>query len=178
MRAVDVDETRLAKPGADFLRLPARPLPPVLILARISEPPALPAIKSATTVKHAAGPVTVRTFKPHAPGAKIRRRIAIIDALDDDFAVTAVTELGVVFESVEADAAGPLVAAMPPKGAAPARAHEIVLAEIGQIDAMPGFALAGATIIPPAIPAAHVAPQNFSKSIGYPIPISIAQCLG
>ena len=166
MRAVDVDEPRLAQLGADLFRLAARPLPPIFILACISEPPALPAIESAATVEYSAGPVTVRTFEPHAPAAKIRPRIAIMDVLDDALAVTAVTELGVVFECVEADAAGPLIAAMPPKSAAPAGAEEIVLAEIGQLDATPGPAPAGAAISPPAVPAAHVAPQNFSKSIG------------
>jgi hypothetical protein len=31
---------------------------------------------------------------------------------------------------------------------------------------MPGFASAGAAIIPPAVPAAHDVPRIFSKSIG------------
>jgi hypothetical protein len=72
----------------------------------------------------------------------------------------------VVFECVEADAAGPFTATMPPKGAAPARAQEIVLAEIGELDAMPGFAPASAPIIPPTVPATHTASHEFSKSIG------------
>ncbi len=166
MCAVDVDETRLAQLGADLFRLAACALPPVLILTGISEPPAPPAVKSAATIKDAARPVAIRTFKPHALAAKVRWCIAIIDALDDVFAVTAVVEFCVVFECVEADAASPLAATMPPKGAAPAGAQEIVLAEIGELDAMPGLTPAGAAIIPPAVPATHIASPKFSKSFG------------
>jgi hypothetical protein len=41
-----------------------------------------------------------------------------------------------------------------------------VLAKVGQLDAMPGLAPAGASIIPPAGPSAHDVPRNFSKSNG------------
>jgi hypothetical protein len=50
--------------------------------------------------------------------------------------------------------------------AAPAGAQEIVLAEIGEFDAMPAFAPASAAIIPSAVPAAHIASHEFSKSTG------------
>jgi hypothetical protein len=92
--------------------------------------------------------------------------VAVVDALNNVFAVAAVAELGVVFESVEADAAGPFAATMPREGAAPAGSEEIMHAEIGELDAMPGLTPAGASIIPPAVPSAHDVPRNFSKSNG------------
>ncbi len=75
MGAVDVDETWLAKLGTDLFRLASRPLPPDLILAAI---------------KHATAPVAVRAREPKAPTAEIGRRIAVIDPLDNVFAVAAV----------------------------------------------------------------------------------------
>jgi hypothetical protein len=126
----------------------------------------LPAVETATAIKNATGPMTVRARKPDPPATEIRWRIAVIDTLDDLFAIAAVAKLGVVFECVEADAAGSFTSTMPPKGAAPAGAQEIVLAEIPELDAMPGLAPAGATIIPPAIPAPYIASHEFSKSIG------------
>jgi hypothetical protein len=110
--------------------------------------------------------MAVRASEPHASCIEVCRCVEIANPLNYILAIAAVAQLGVIFECVEADAAGPFTTTMPPKGAAPPGAQELVLAEIGEFDSMPGLAAAGAAIIPSTVPAAHIGPPVFSKSIG------------
>src|SRR4030095_11249474 len=86
--------------------------------------------------------------------------VMVVDALDNGLTLTAVPQFGIPLERMEADAAGRVAAALAGEGAGRAGREEILIAKIGECEAMPGFATTGAAIVPPAVPAAHVAPPN------------------